>query len=130
MPSAFSASLSGNPTKRRSLLKFGRFFGLKVNPKSKSYKRNRAAALHGQVIKYVTERVDGGENIIGRGGNVSVRNDQLLVFSSGEMLMRVGIYDLEAADLLSGDGVVLTGPNLEHGGAVESIVVHFVYYRK
>ena len=111
-------------------MKFTRFFGLKKNPRSRSYKRERAAALHGQVIKYVTERVEGGENIIGRGGNVSVRNGELLVLSSGELLLRADLYELEAADLLSGDGVVLTAPNLEKNGERTSIVVHFVYYRK
>ena len=111
-------------------MKFTRFFGLKKNPRSRSYKRERAAALHGQVIKYVTRRVEGGENIIGRGGNVSVRNGELLVLSSGELLLRADLYELEAADLLSGDGVVLTAPNLEKNGERTSIVVHFVYYRK
>lgn len=111
-------------------MKFGRFFGLKTNHKSRAYKRERASALHGQIIKYVTERVDDGENIIGRGGNISVRNGELLVLSSGELLLRADIYELESADLLSGDGVVLTAPNLEKNRERVSIVVYFVYYRK
>ena len=33
------------------------------------------------------------------------------------------------ADLLSGDGVVLTGPDAEHGGVLRTVTVHYVYYR-
>ena len=105
-------------------MKFRRFFGLSEKPNSKAYKRKKAAALHGQVIKYVTERDESGENVIGRGGSLSVRGEELLVYSSGETLMRANIYELEAADLLSGDGVVLTAPNREDGGAQKSIIVH------
>ena len=31
---------------------------------------------------------------------------------------------------MSGDGVVITAPDKEHGGAVRTITVHYVYYRK
>ncbi len=111
-------------------MKFGRFFGRAPNPNSKAYKRKRAESLHGQIIKYVTERDETGDTVIGRGGSLSLRGDEFLVFSSGETLLRANIYELEAADLLSGDGVVLTAPNRETDGAVRSIIVHFVYYRK
>ncbi len=111
-------------------MKFRRFFGLSVKPESRAYKRRRAGELHGQVIKYVTERGDDGESVIGRGGSLSVRGEELLVYSSGETLLRANIYELEAADLLSGDGVVLTAPNLEGDGLKRSIIVHFVYYRR
>ena len=111
-------------------MKFGRFFGLSVKPNSRAYKRRRARELHGQVIKYVTERTEDGENVIGRGGSLSVRGEELLVYSSGETIMRADIYELEAADLLSGDGVVLTAPNAEGDGSKRSIIVHFVYYRR
>ncbi len=109
------------------------FFGLfgkgpRVN--SRAWRIRRAEALHGQVIKYVTERDETGDIVIGRGGNISVRRGELLVFSSGETLLRAKVAELEAADLLSGDGVVLTAPNYETDGSVRKIIVHFVYYRK
>lgn len=90
----------------------------------------RALELHGQLIKYVTERVDGNDNVVGRGGSISVREDILLLFSSEKILLRAEIASLEASYLLSGDGVVLTAPNLEEGGRVRSYIAYFVYYRK
>ncbi len=103
-------------------------FGAKARSSSKNEKR--AEELHGQRIKYVTERVDGNDNVVGRGGSISLRDGQLLLFSSEKILMRADVNTLEASYLLSGDGVVLTAPNLEDGGQVHSYIAYFVYYRK
>lgn len=104
--------------------------GLKKNPNSPSARRKRAGELHGQSIKYVTENVDGNDNVVGRGGSISVRNDELLLFSSDKILLRAAVPALEASYLLSGDGVVLTAPNIEEGGRERRYIAHFVYYRK
>ena len=40
------------------------------------------------------------------------------------------IKELEASTLMSGDGVVIKGPNLLEDGKIRTITVHFVYYRK
>jgi len=90
----------------------------------------RAMELHGQVIKYVTERVDGNDNVVGRGGSISVRDNVLLLFSSEKILLRADISTLEASYLLSGDGVVLTAPNMEEDGKERSYIAYFVYHRK
>ena len=89
-----------------------------------------ALELHGHLIKYVTERVDGNDNVVGRGGSISIRDDTLLLFSSERILLRASLESLEASYLLSGDGVVLTAPNLEENGHVRSYIAYFVYHRK
>ncbi len=86
--------------------------------------------LHGQAIRYVTERRNDTDEIIGRGGCLSVRNGEFLLLSSGEILLRARVEELRAAYLLSGDGVVLTAPNLEEDGKERTVIAHFVYYRK
>ena len=98
--------------------------------KQASANAKRAAELHGQVIKYVTEREDGNDNVVGRGGSISVRDGQLLLFSSEKILFRADVDSLEASYLLSGDGVVLTAKNLEDGGREHSYIAYFVYHRK
>ena len=95
-----------------------------------SSRAKRAAELHGQAIKYVTERVDGNDNVVGRGGSLSVRNGELLLFASDRILLRADVTELDASYLLSGDGVVLTAPNREEGGRMRRYVAYFVYYRK
>ncbi len=105
-------------------------FGRKKGQSGAAERRRRAMELHGQAIKYVTERIDDNDNVVGRGGSISVRNGQLLLFSSDKILLRAEISTLDASYLLSGDGVVLTAPNLEENGRERRYVAYFVYYRK
>ena len=102
----------------------------KKAPNSTAARKHRVMELHGQAIKYVTERVDENDNVVGRGGSISVRNDQLILFSSDKILLRADILDLDVSYLLSGDGVVLAAPNLEEGGKERRYIAYFVYYRK
>ncbi len=124
----------GRPRKRRSgrekPMKFRRFFGLSVTPGSKKDRINRANALHGQTIRYVSEMKDGVENIVGRVGNASVRNGELLIFSSNDVIFRSPCVEVETADLLSGDGVVLRGPDSVSGLPRRTITIYFVDYHK
>lgn len=109
---------------------FSKLFGADKNPNSYAFKLNRAKSLHGQVIKYVTENRDGNEDVIGRGGALCLHGDEFIVDSSGDRLFACNVRDLEASNLMSGDGVVIKGPNLLEGGKLRVITVHFVYYRK
>ena len=107
-----------------------KLLGMKENTKSRAYRTARARRLHGLVIRYVTERHNDNEDVIGRGGNLSIHGDELLVFSSGEILLRAKVEELDVSELMSGDGVILTAPNLEEGGRVRTMTAHYVYHRK
>ena len=109
---------------------FEKLFGKKNDTNSYAFRLERAKSLHGQVVKYVTERREDNEDVIGRGGYLSIHEDKFIVDSSGERLFVCEIKDLEAATLMSGDGVVITGPNMLEDGKIRTITVHFVYYRK
>ena len=105
-----------------------KLFGRKEG--SRAYRTARAAKLHGLVIRYVTERHGDNEDVIGRGGNLSIHGDEFLVFSSGEILLRAKVDQLDISELMSGDGVILTAPNLEEEGRVRTMTAHYVYHRK
>ena len=107
-----------------------KIFGKSKNPDSYAFRLERAKSLHGQPVKYVTEHRDGNEDVIGRGGALALHGDEFIVDSSGERLFVCKVRDLDAANLMSGDGVVIKGPNLLEGGRLRVITVHFVYYRK
>ena len=100
------------------------------NPESYQFRRKRAEELHGQVVKYVTERNADNDDVIGRGGALTLHEDTFIVDSSGERLFACPVRDLEASFLMSGDGVIIKGPDALHGGKMRSVTVHFVYYRK
>ena len=101
----------------------------KKNPSSLAYKRNMAQMISNKRIKYVGEKVNGVEEVIGKGGSISIRDDEILVFASADVLLRAKIADMNASELLSKDGVIITAPDLERGGIVRTIVIYYVYYR-
>lgn len=105
-------------------------FSVGKSTTSKQFRRKKAAQLHGKAIRYVTEMRDGNEDVVGRGGNLSVRNGELLVFTSSEIIMRTPVDELDASDLMSGDGVIISGRNLEQDNLVRTLTVHYVYHRK
>lgn len=109
---------------------FKRIFRIGKNPDSFAYKLDRAKELHGQAVKFVTERRDGNEDIIGRGGSLAIHEDTFIVDSSGDRIFVCYIKDLEANWLMSGNGAVITGPNLLEDGKMRTMTVHFVYHRK
>ena len=86
------------------------------NPDSKKFKRDMAYAVCGQHIKYVTEKKDDVDEVIGRNGGLNIRNDEFIVYASAKVVFRCRIDELQIWELLSRDGVVLTGPDLENGG--------------
>lgn len=109
---------------------FTRIFSRKKDPDSYAYRLERARAMHGQSIKYVTERRGDNDDVIGRGGALAVHGDTFIVDSSGDRLFQCNIAELEIAMLMSGDGAVIKGPDLLRGGEERMVTVHFVYYRK
>ncbi len=99
------------------------------NPDSYAYKYDRARAIDGKAIKYVTERIDNVDEVVGRSGAINVKGDELIVLSSFDIEFRCKIEDLSANDLMSLDGVVLSGHDLEHEGKFRTIIAYYSYYR-
>ena len=99
------------------------------NPQSKSYRYAMAQRICGHHVKYVTERINNVDEVIGRNGGLNIRDDELLVFASADVIFRCKIEQMQAWELLSKDGVVITAPDLEHGGVEHTIIVFYVYYR-
>ena len=100
------------------------------NPDSKKFRREMAMSINNQHIRYVTEKRNGVDEVIGRNGGLNIRDDELLVYASSDVLFRSKIDELQIWELLSKDGVVLTGPDLEHGGEVRTVIAYYVYYRR
>lgn len=99
------------------------------NPDSKRYKWDMAKQMCGHHIKYVTEKRNDVDEVIGRSGGLNIRDEELIVFASADVIMRCKIEQMQAWELLSKDGVVITAPDLEHGGVERTIIVYYVYYR-
>lgn len=107
-------------------------FGKKKNdPNSKKFRWEMARSVEGQHIKYVTEKKDGEvDEVIGRNGGLNIRDDEFIVYASAKVLFRCKVEELQIWELLSKDGVVFTGPDIENGGRERTVVAYYVYYRK
>ena len=104
-------------------------FKKKNDPNSKQYRWAMARRMCDHHIRYVTEKINGVEEVIGKNGGLNIRDDELLVFASADVIFRCKIEEMQAWELLSKDGVVITAPDLEHGGVERTIIVFYVYYR-
>ena len=109
---------------------FKKLFRIGSNPDSLAYRVEQAAKISGQPVKYVTERNDNNDDIVGRGGSVTAVDNELIIDSSGERLFVCAVKDVDISWLMSGNGVIVSGPNILEGGRHRTLTVHFVYYRK
>ena len=98
------------------------------NPNSKQYRWEMARQMSNHHIRYVTEKVNDVEEVVGREGSSDVRNGEFIVFASSNVVFRCRVDDLQAWELLSKDGVVVTAPDIEHGGVERTVVIYYVYY--
>lgn len=96
---------------------------------TRQFRLDMAEKISKQKIRYVTERKNDTEEVIARDGGFSIRNGEFIVFASSEVVFRTDVNELRAWELLSGEGVVLTGDDLEHGGENRTITAFYVYYR-
>lgn len=94
-----------------------------------AYRRMMAEKIAGKHLKYVTERAGGGETVIGREGSICVRDGEVLVYASMDVLFRCPVGQMDASELMSLDGVILSGPDGTRGGTRREIVAYYLYYR-
>lgn len=107
-----------------------KLFQKKNDPESPAFRWKMAERIAQYPIKYVTERKDDVDEVIGKQGSLSIRDGIFLVYASNEILFRCPVEELSISELLSKDGVILTGRDMEHGNAERQIIAYFVYYLK
>lgn len=101
----------------------------KSNPDSSHFRHDMARQICGHHIRYITEKRDDVDEVIGRDGSLNIKDDDLIVSTPSETILRCHIEQMQAWELLSHDGVVITAPDIEHGGVERTIIVYYVYYR-
>ena len=83
------------------------------SPDSKRFRREMAEQMCGHHIRYVTEKRNGVDEVIGRNGGLNIRDDELLVFASADVIFRCKIDDMQAW-VPSGIGTSTASPHSEH----------------
>jgi hypothetical protein len=110
---------------------FSRIFGKKNDEYSPKFRIEMAKRLDRKFIKYVTEREeDGSETILGKEGCIYTCGELLRVVSTSGKVFEGRIVDLLMSELMSGDGVIIHGPDLMNDGKVRKLVAYYTYYSK
>lgn len=112
------------------MFKFIKHWMRPKNVNSKRFKNEMAKHLNKRHIKYVTERKDDIEEIIGREGEILIKNDELIVYAGTDIVFRAKIAELTAGELLSLEGAVLTANDLTQDGKERTIIAYYKYWRK
>lgn len=102
----------------------------KKKPEEKlSFKNEMAKRMASRRLRYVTERDGDTDSVIGKNGGFNIKDGQLLVSADNRVIFRCNIAEMDASELLSLEGVIITAPDLESGGKVRKIIAYYVYYR-
>ncbi len=108
---------------------FGLFRRDKTN--TPAFRRQMAERVAGQQIKYTTERVGDTDLVIGRSGALILREGELIVYASQDIVFRAKVDEMTISELMSRDGVILTGHDLSRPGApLRTVIAYYTYYLK
>lgn len=94
-----------------------------------SFRKEMAEKIARHHIRYVSEREGDTDIIIGRDGGFNIRNGEFIVSADNKVIFRAKIEELQASELMSLEGAILTAPDLENGGVMRTIIAYYVYYR-
>ena len=91
-----------------------------------------AKKLDRRAIKYVTERLpeEDSDSVIGHAGELLCRDGDICVIAGDGVLFRGHIADTKMSELMSLEGVILTGADLAHSGKERTVIAYYTYYRK
>ena len=95
---------------------------------SPAYRREAAARYDSKLLKYVTERGDAGDVVIAKDAYICTKAGWIFVNSETESLFKCRDEAVQCGELMSHDGVILTGFD-EILGQERSIICYFKYYR-
>ena len=96
----------------------------KYQPTKKELER-----FNGKAIQYAVERVNGVEQVLGKDGGIIVLDNVIVVMCEAHEVFRCRIKGATVAELLSGNGVEISGID-DETGEKRYIVAHYSYYRK
>lgn len=101
-------------------------FGRKPKEGTPAFRRAMAEKIARKRMRYAVERIDDTDIIIGREGGFNIRNGVFIVFADNRVIFRCNIDEMEASELLSLGGAIITAPDLESDGKIRTILVHYI----
>ena len=91
--------------------------------------RKELERFNGKSIQYAVERIDGIEQNLGKSGGIIILDDVIVVMCEAHEVFRCRIKGATVAELMSGNGVEISGID-DYTGEKRYVVAHYSYYRK
>ena len=91
--------------------------------------RKELMRFSGKSLQYAVERIDGQEKVLGKNGGIIALDDVIVVMCEATEVFRCRIKDSTVAELLSGNGVEISGYDA-YTGEKRYVTAHYSYYRK
>lgn len=109
------------------------WFEKRRQQKAASATRSLLQKIDGREIQYATRREpdehgNPSETVLGKGGRIWLHEDEVRISSATADLFACSMAEVEAGELMSGDGLVLKGLNIRTG-QVETVVAYYLYFR-
>lgn len=95
----------------------------------KRRRENIVQKLDGQRLQYVTERAEGEEIVLGKGGYANIKGEELIVCCGDNQQFKFRLDGVTASELLSRNGIILQGFDTV-SQKDRTLVAYFVYHRK
>ena len=103
------------------------------NKRSPMGKKPSAVAkyLNEKKLKYVTERgKDGVETVVCRDSVILLRDGCICIYDGADVVFSCEVERMQAGELMSLEGVVITAPDLTKEGEETTVVSYYKYWRE
>ena len=91
---------------------------------------DKAKYLDGKQLKYVTQRKDNVETVISHGAVILYREDRICIYDGPDVIFCCEAQSMEAGELMSLEGAVITAPDLTRDGEEVTVVAYYKYWRE
>lgn len=105
------------------------FFTKSKKDDNPRFRREMAARIASHTLKYVSERVGDTDNILSKGGAMSIKDGIFSISAGTETIFSCECDKMTSGEFLSMEGAIIEGADTAHGGVCRKIIVYYVYYR-
>ena len=94
-----------------------------------AFREKMAKKIAAHRLRYITEREGETDLIIGRDGGFNIRDGEFIISADNHVVFRCKVSEMQASELLSLEGAIITAPDLENGGVMRTVIAYYVYFR-
>lgn len=94
-----------------------------------AFKQAMAEKIAAHRIRYVAEHFETEDLIVAREGGFQIKDGEFIIFADNNVVMRCKIAEMQASELMSLEGAIITAPDTEHENKIRTLIAYYVYFR-